>query len=222
MVPWCGRVENGQFRDGGVKYQLPLNSPPHAIHGTARDHAWKTARVSDDRGRVHLRAGRALAVHRQGHPDLRADPGRADRADGRRDVRQLLPGAGRLAPLVRAGDRRQPASSSPSTPEWQEERGDDHLPTGRRIPPAAGPLGRLLRDARRRRRHPHLARAARTEGDQPHRVGRRLRRAGRGRVRGAAVRARPTASTRCPARSPRSTRWSCRRRGPGAGCDQGP
>lgn len=47
MVPWCGRTENGRFRDGATTHQLPVNAPPHAIHGTVRDLAWKTARVSE-------------------------------------------------------------------------------------------------------------------------------------------------------------------------------
>ncbi len=37
MVPWCGRIRDGRFLDGGTVHQMPLNSPPHAIHGTVRD-----------------------------------------------------------------------------------------------------------------------------------------------------------------------------------------
>lgn len=48
MVPWCGRIRDGRFLDGAAVRQMPLNSPPHAIHGTARDGAWKTARVTAD------------------------------------------------------------------------------------------------------------------------------------------------------------------------------
>lgn len=39
MVPWCGRIRDGRFLDGAVVRQMPLNAPPHAIHGTARDGA---------------------------------------------------------------------------------------------------------------------------------------------------------------------------------------
>jgi len=48
MVPWCGRIRDGRFRDGATVQQMPLNSPPHAIHGTVRDGAWHTARVNAD------------------------------------------------------------------------------------------------------------------------------------------------------------------------------
>ena len=43
MVPWCGRIRDGRFLDGATVRQMPLNSPPHAIHGTARDGAWSIA-----------------------------------------------------------------------------------------------------------------------------------------------------------------------------------
>src|SRR3954471_18348424 len=44
MAPWCGRADQGRFRSGGELYQLPLDSGPHAIHGTVRDAAWSTLR----------------------------------------------------------------------------------------------------------------------------------------------------------------------------------
>lgn len=46
MVPWCGRVAEGRFRDGAEMRQLPLNNPPHAIHGTGREVPWKVVRAS--------------------------------------------------------------------------------------------------------------------------------------------------------------------------------
>jgi aldose 1-epimerase len=41
MAPWAGRVRAGQFSFDGVRHQLPLNLPPHAIHGTVFDTAWE-------------------------------------------------------------------------------------------------------------------------------------------------------------------------------------
>ena len=41
MAPWAGRVRHGSFDFEGQRFQLPLNHPPHAIHGTVRDHPWK-------------------------------------------------------------------------------------------------------------------------------------------------------------------------------------
>ena len=41
MAPWAGRVRHGRFDFEARRYQLPLNNPPHAIHGTARDQPWQ-------------------------------------------------------------------------------------------------------------------------------------------------------------------------------------
>jgi aldose 1-epimerase len=40
MLPWAGRVRRGRFVFRGVVHHLPLNLPPHAIHGTAFTRAW--------------------------------------------------------------------------------------------------------------------------------------------------------------------------------------
>ena len=34
MAPWAGRIRRGRFAFQGRTYQLPVNFPPHAIHGT--------------------------------------------------------------------------------------------------------------------------------------------------------------------------------------------
>src|ERR1700726_1754146 len=37
MAPWSGRIGRGHFTFAGHLYQLPINFPPHAIHGTLAD-----------------------------------------------------------------------------------------------------------------------------------------------------------------------------------------
>ena len=50
MAPWAGRVRDGRFTFDGVEHQLPLNKPPHAIHGIVRDRRWEVdARVGHGR-----------------------------------------------------------------------------------------------------------------------------------------------------------------------------
>jgi aldose 1-epimerase len=41
MVPFAGRIRKGRFRFGGHDYALPLNLPPHAIHGFGFTTAWE-------------------------------------------------------------------------------------------------------------------------------------------------------------------------------------
>ena len=40
MVPWAGRVRDGRFTFRGEAHQLPLDAPPHAIHGVGYRNAW--------------------------------------------------------------------------------------------------------------------------------------------------------------------------------------
>ncbi len=37
MAPWAGRIRHGRFSFEGRSYVLPINRPPHAIHGTLAD-----------------------------------------------------------------------------------------------------------------------------------------------------------------------------------------
>ncbi len=40
MAPFAGRVRDGRFTFRGVHHQLPIELPPHAIHGTVMDRSW--------------------------------------------------------------------------------------------------------------------------------------------------------------------------------------
>lgn len=142
MVPWCGRIRDGRFRDGASVHQLPLTAPPHAIHGTARDTAWRTARRSADEavltcdlaepwpypGRVTqqftltedgLTLSMAVEAYESSFPAQLGWHPWFNRTLGGPDE----------AGAVRLG----------FTAAWQEERGDDHLPTGKRVDPRPGP-----------------------------------------------------------------------------------
>ncbi|KUJ65727.1 aldose epimerase [Streptomyces albus subsp. albus] len=140
MVPWCGRVELGVFRDGAERHQLPVNAPPHAIHGTGRDTAWRTA---------HAEAASASFTYDLAEPW--PYPGRVTQ------VFELAPDALTLSMGVETIDDSFPAQAGwhpwflrnlgrggedvriDFSADWQEERGEDHLPTGRRIAPLPGP-----------------------------------------------------------------------------------
>ncbi|CAL9517052.1 MULTISPECIES: aldose 1-epimerase [Streptomyces] len=141
MVPWCGRIRDGRFRDGAVEHQMPLNSPPHAIHGTARDAAWRTARVTADE-----------AVLTYDLVDPWPYPGRVTQ------VVALAEDGLTLSMSVETYESSFPAQIGwhpwfnrtldgengtgveiAFDPAWQEERGADHLPTGNRVEPKPGP-----------------------------------------------------------------------------------
>jgi aldose 1-epimerase len=139
MVPWCGRIRDGQFRDGGVVRQMPLNAPPNAIHGTVRSGAWRTARTAPTE-----------AVITYDLVEPWPHPGRVTQ------IAALTEDSLTLSMAVEAHDSSFPAQIGwhpwfhrnlgtgddvrvDFAPVWQEERGDDHLPTGRRVEPKPGP-----------------------------------------------------------------------------------
>ncbi|MET7848091.1 aldose 1-epimerase [Streptomyces avermitilis] len=138
MVPWCGRIRDGKFRNGATLHQMPLNSPPHAIHGTARDGAWRVARSDKNE-----------AVLTYDLVEPWPYPGRVTQ------VAALTEDSLTLTMSVETYDSSFPAQIGwhpwfnrnlgqddarvDFTPAWQEERGADHLPTGNRIAPLPGP-----------------------------------------------------------------------------------
>ncbi|MGW1226356.1 aldose epimerase family protein [Streptomyces sp. NPDC001478] len=139
MVPWCGRTENGEFRNGGVLHRLPLTAPPHAIHGTGRDTAWRTAHASATEAAFYYDLtdpwpypGRVTQTFELTESSLTA-------AFGIETYGDSFPAQAGWHPWFRrslgeGGDVRIAFDAA-----WQEERGENHLPTGRRIPPQAGP-----------------------------------------------------------------------------------
>ncbi|MQS39074.1 aldose epimerase family protein [Streptomyces katsurahamanus] len=138
MVPWCGRVENGMFHDGAATRQLPLNAPPHAIHGTVRDLPWRTAR-KDGAGAVFTcelgdpwpYTGRVTQM-----AELTADS--LTLTLGVETYDESFPAQAGWHPWF-ARDLGGEDVRIDFSPAWQEERGENHLPTGRRIDPLPGP-----------------------------------------------------------------------------------
>ncbi|WP_030788876.1 aldose epimerase [Streptomyces sp. NRRL S-920] len=140
MVPWCGRIRDGQFRDGASVHQMPLNSPPHAIHGFARDARWRTARTSKTEAvfTYDLTApwpypGRVTQIVELTEEALTLRLGIETYGDS-------FPAQAGWHPWFhRVLDGGGEPVRIDFDPAWQEERGDDHLPTGRRVEPAPGP-----------------------------------------------------------------------------------
>ncbi len=138
MVPWCGRIRDGRFMNGATEHQMPLNAPPHAIHGTARNGPWNVARTARDE-----------AVLTYDLVDPWPYPGRVTQ------VVALAEDSLTLTTAVETYGSSFPAQIGwhpwfnrnlggedvriDFAPAWQEERGPDHLPTGNRTEPRPGP-----------------------------------------------------------------------------------
>ncbi|MFG2293420.1 aldose 1-epimerase [Streptomyces sp. NPDC048603] len=139
MVPWCGRIELGQFRNGGVRHQMPVNEPPHAIHGFGRDAAWKPARADKteaafvyDLAEPWPYPGRVTQTFELTESSLTLGMGVETYGDS-------FPAQVGWHPWFRRNLGDGDDVRIGFDPRWQEERGDDHLPTGRRIDPLPGP-----------------------------------------------------------------------------------
>lgn len=141
MVPWCGRTENGRFRNGGTVHQMPLDAGPHAIHGTGRHAAWQsapgatgtTAGFYYDLAEPWPYPGRVTQLFELGENAVTLTLGVETYGDS-------FPAQAGWHPwfLRNLGQGGQDAEPS-FTPAWQEERGENHLPTGRRIDPNPRP-----------------------------------------------------------------------------------
>lgn len=138
MVPWCGRTESGQFRSGGILHSLPLNAPPHAIHGTGRDTSWKVAREGEAEAAFYYDLaepwpypGRVTQTFELTEDSLTLRMGVEAHVDS-------FPAQAGWHPwflrTIGGQDVRIDFDAA-----WQEERGENHLPTGRRIDPLPGP-----------------------------------------------------------------------------------
>ncbi|MFI5803618.1 aldose 1-epimerase [Streptomyces sp. NPDC051561] len=143
MVPWCGRTENGRFRDGEKVHQLPVNAAPHAIHGTGRDVRWRTvqrdtasASFTYDLTSPWPYAGRVTQTFA-----LTADS--VTLTMGVETYDNSFPAQVGWHPWFRRGlggpDGGGADVEIAFDAAWQEERGDNHLPTGRRIDPLPSP-----------------------------------------------------------------------------------
>jgi aldose 1-epimerase len=130
MAPWVGRTGWGRFSVDGTEHRLAIDHPPHAIHGTVRGVAWQVDEAGADRAVLSAPLG-------PGWPW----PGRCEHA---------LTLAGDCLTLT-ATVTAAPGAAFPAAVGWHPwfvkpsaveleaaamlERGDDHLPTGRRVPP---------------------------------------------------------------------------------------
>jgi galactose mutarotase-like enzyme len=133
MAPWAGRTRDGRFTHEGVEHRLPVEPKhaPDAIHGTVRRRPWVVERA--DPRQVHLST------------ELGPDwpwPGWCEHRIRLEDDRVEL----ELSLHAPAGGDPYPATmgwhpwfAKPAAVDLLAvemlERGDDHLPTGRRVRP---------------------------------------------------------------------------------------
>lgn len=142
MVPWAGRLGNATLNVGERKYILPANKPPHALHGMACYSCWEVEEKTTDR--LHLRMLLNSPWPWQGEV-LQTFILEEDTLVLRLEIRTIsetFPVSAGWHPwfvkklnLNCEEEELQVIFNA----DWQEEPGNDELPTGRRITPRDGP-----------------------------------------------------------------------------------
>lgn len=142
MIPWVGRLREGRLRHQDRVYALPVNKPPHALHGMACFAPWTILDVAPSSASFRFALGDPWP--------WRGDVVQTMRLSGNtlavtltvRSAEQSFPAAAGWHPWF----RKELEPSDPSrhlqvrfSADWQEEPGPDELPTGRRITPRSGP-----------------------------------------------------------------------------------
>ncbi|UCM89307.1 aldose epimerase family protein [Streptomyces marincola] len=142
MAPWCGRTREGRFLNGARAHQLPVDAGQHAIHGTVRRRPWRTLRADATSAALDCvleepwpYAGRVSQL-----VELAEDGSGVTLTLGVETAGDSFPAQAGWHPwFLRSLSPGGPGVEIDFSAEWQEERGDDHLPTGHRVEPKAGP-----------------------------------------------------------------------------------
>lgn len=139
MAPWAGRTGHARF--GG--HPLPVDDPPHALHGTVRGVAWTVSAHTPTSATLDATLGPAWPWPGRCEHTIELHPDHVD-------LRVAVAGDG--FPAVVGW---HPWFTKPAAVELEAaamlERGDDQLPTGRRVaPPRIGerPLDDCFEDVR--------------------------------------------------------------------------
>ncbi|MGW0853851.1 aldose epimerase family protein [Streptomyces sp. NPDC002690] len=138
MVPWVGRTAYGEFRNGDTVHTLPLNSPPHAIHGTGRDTSWTTAREVEGEAAFYYDLAEPWPYEGRVTQTFELSGDALTIRMSVETARDSFPAQAGWHPWFLRNIGGQDARLSFDA-AWQEERGADHMPTGQRIEPLPGP-----------------------------------------------------------------------------------
>ena len=151
MVPWVGRMGGAELSFEGKSYALPMNKPPHALHGMACFGAWEIVEVSASEAAFRLKLDKPWpwkgeVIQRFSLKDSVLTVSLMVKSGGER-----FPAAAGWHPWFAkwTGDAEYVSQAPVGEPDeqlqvsfsadWQEEPGDNELPTGKRIAPRPGP-----------------------------------------------------------------------------------
>lgn len=142
MVPWAGRLGNATLNVDEQRYTLPANKPPHALHGMACYSCWEVVETTADTLQLAMPLGSPWPWQGEVLQTFTLEEDALVlRLDIRTESEPFPASAGwhpwftkRLTPQCEDEELEVLFRAN-----WQEEPGDDELPTGNRITPREGP-----------------------------------------------------------------------------------
>lgn len=142
MVPWVGRLGKATLNVGEQSYTLPANKPPHALHGMACYSCWKVMEQTADTLKLAMPLGSPWPWQGEVLQTLALEEDALILRLEIRTAAETFPASAGWHPWF--AKRLTPHCEEEELqvlfqPDWQEEPGDDELPTGNRIPPREGP-----------------------------------------------------------------------------------
>jgi aldose 1-epimerase len=146
MAPFAGRIRDGSFAFRGQEVQLPLNLPPHAIHGTVFERPWTVTSQADDHLDLTIDLGPAWPFRGTVTHSIGLDPGGLQ-ATLALEAEEAMPAALGWHPWFRRclEDALDGLGTTSAEVELvvdaasMFERGADGLPSGALVPPHSGP-----------------------------------------------------------------------------------
>lgn len=140
MIPWVGRLADGILAHAGETHRLPVNKPPHALHGMACFAPWRTVEAAADRAVFAFDLGEPWPWRGTVTQTLRIVDGALETSLVIEAADTAFPADAGWHPWFRkdldgASGRLELAFAA----DWQEEPGSNEVPTGRRIAPRPGP-----------------------------------------------------------------------------------
>jgi aldose 1-epimerase len=142
MVPFAGRLRHGLLHFGGATYELPLNMPPHAIHGTVTTAEWMVDDATEDRAALRVDLGPDWPFRGHALQQVALHPDRLDLALEVHADEEPMPATCGWHPWFRrqiARNRPNRAAELDFRPRAMWVRGSDGIPTGEVVEPTPGP-----------------------------------------------------------------------------------
>jgi len=142
MVPWAGRLGYATLNVGEQRYTLPANKPPHALHGMACYSSWEIVDQTTDRLRLRMALGSPWPWQGDVYQTLTLEE---DALILRLEVcseSEAFPASMGWHPWFTKNLNGQADEQTLQVlfhADWQEEAGDNELPTGKQIAPQPGP-----------------------------------------------------------------------------------